>query len=52
MGDFSNDEVKNLAGATSSNKAEDPTGQFPTAEHVKKENINKQPTLNCFLFHQ
>ena len=42
MGDFSNDEVKNLAGATSSNKAEDPTGQFPTAEHVKKENINKQ----------
>jgi hypothetical protein len=42
MSDFTEEETRNLAGKTSSNRAEDPTGQFPVPEHYNRENTNTQ----------
>lgn len=42
MTDFTEEERRNLVGQASTNKPEDPTGQFPTPEHYRRENINTQ----------
>jgi len=42
MSDFTEEQTRNLAGSRSSNKAEDPTGQFPTPEHYNRESTNTQ----------
>ncbi len=42
MPDFTEEELRNLVGRASSNKPEDPTGQFPTPEYYNRENTNTQ----------
>jgi len=42
MTTFTDEDLEKLAAQAVSNKPEDPTGQFPTAEHVNRSNTNIQ----------
>lgn len=42
MSDFTEEQIRNLAGSTSSNRAEDPTGQFPLSDYYNRESTNTQ----------
>ena len=42
MTDFTEQELKSLASEPPSNKAEDPTGQFPLDGYINKPNTNVQ----------